>query len=291
MERSKYVITDVFINFPQVKEELDDLITRIHRRGVDEVKDEQQQHDICWKLSKMLNSSKQYIQPYIIKSFFIIHIFNLLQIPGGMTLLTTYTVDMLNSVQRNQPVIDGYEATIIISALKVIFLLISAYILYRVGRRPIAIISGIGCSVPAIAIGVIMYCQEGGSIALSAQTEAWINFSLILVYVAMNTLGFYCLTYTMIGEMLPAKVRGFLFGYILALNYLVGGGVTKVYPWMLEVMGIPGVFLLFGVSSAVCTVFVFVFLPETLGRTLEQIEDYFHQPNVMWLSRKKDTRM
>ena len=272
-----------------MKQELDDLVTRIQKREASPVEETEYKHKICWKFSNLLNNSKEYIQPYILKSFFIIHIFNLLQIPGGMGLLTTYTVDMLNAVQRNEPVIDGNEATIVISALKVIFLLISAYILYRIGRRPVAILSGIGSTVPAIIIGIILYMQDSGHMSLSANTEAWINFSLILIYVAMNTLGFYCLTYTMIGEILPTKVRGFLFGYILALNYLIGGGVTKVYPSMLEGMGMRGLFLLFGISNGICTLFVFLFLPETLGRTLEEIEDYFHQPNILWLSRNKGT--
>ncbi|KAJ9597741.1 hypothetical protein L9F63_011349 [Diploptera punctata] len=270
----------------KVKQELDDLVTRIHTQKAETIED-RDQHDICWKFSKIISNSKEYIQPYILKSFFIIHIFNLLQIPCGLGLLTTYTVDMLNAIQRNEPVISGYDATIIISALKVVFLLISAYILYRVGRRPIAIISGIGSSLPAIAISVLLYIQDGDNKIMSANDEAWVNFSLVLVYVIMNTLGFYCLTYTMIGEMLPAKVRGFLFGYILALNYLVGGGVTKAYPSMVDAFQMKGLFLMFGISNVICTLFVFIFLPETFGRTLEEIEDYFHEPNLTWFGRRK----
>ncbi|PSN44752.1 hypothetical protein C0J52_10736 [Blattella germanica] len=268
----------------KVKQELENLATRLQKHETEDKSDDHQQGG-CWKI---LKNKEQYFEAYILKSFLIIHIFNLLQIPGGMGLITLYTVDILNAVQGSVQVVDGNVATIVISAVKVVFLLLSSYLLYRVGRRPMAVISGIGSALPALATAAILYCQSGRILDLDHGTLAWLNFVLVLLYVASNTLGFYCLTYTMIGELLPAKVRGFLFGYIMALNYLVGGGFAKAYPLMLRAMGMEGLFLMFGLSCLLCTLFVFLLLPETLGRTLEEIEDYFHQPNIMWISRKRN---
>lgn len=266
----------------KVKEELENL--KSHLKENEEQREKEDRHNIFFKLRKFV---KQYTAPYILKPFLIIHVFNLLQITGGMGLLTFYTVDFLNKVQGTDQVVNANVGTIIISAVKVVGLLLTAYLVYHIGRRPITIISGIGSTIPMLAVAVILYVtylQDGTT--MPPGTIAWTNFILIVIFNAMNTLGFYSLTYTMIGEVLPSKVRGFLFGYISAVNYLGNGGLAKAYPSMLSAMGMHGLFFLFGATNAVCTLFVYLFLPETLNKTLEEIEDCFHQPNIMWISRK-----
>jgi hypothetical protein len=63
--------------------------------------------------------------------------------------------------------------------------------------------------------------------------------------------------------------------------------IAKVFPAMLHTMGSHGVFWMFGISSLLGTLFVYLFFPETKGKSLEEIEDYFAEKNVMWLTRKK----
>jgi SP family facilitated glucose transporter-like MFS transporter 8 len=99
--------------------------------------------------------------------------------------------------------------------------------------------------------------------------------------------GFFALPSIMLGETQPSNVRGFACAYIYAMNDLLLGGFLKLYPWMLTALQIHGLFLLFGISCAVCTIFLYFFLPETQGLTLQQIEDYFLQPNIMWITRNR----
>jgi hypothetical protein len=99
--------------------------------------------------------------------------------------------------------------------------------------------------------------------------------------------GFFALPSIMIGETQPSHIRGLACGYIYTMNDLILGGALKMYPWMSSTLQIHGLFLLFGISCAVCTIFVYFFLPETQGLTLQQIEDYFLQPNIMWTTRHR----
>jgi SP family facilitated glucose transporter-like MFS transporter 8 len=87
------------------------------------------------------------------------------------------------------------------------------------------------------------------------------------------------------GELLPAKIRGYVRGHILAGTYLGFFVTTKIFPWLCDLLGIHGVFGLFSFTAAIGTLFMYFFLPESNEKSLSQIENYFYQPNVMWVGR------
>jgi SP family facilitated glucose transporter-like MFS transporter 8 len=122
---------------------------------------------------------------------------------------------------------------------------------------------------------------------ISPKIEANITLASILIYAGSMSFGFFALPSLMIGETQPSHVRGFTCGYIYTMNDLLLGAVVKLYPWLSSSLQIHGLFMFFGISCVMCTIFVYLFLPETQGLTLQQIEDYFRQPNIMWVTRNK----
>jgi hypothetical protein len=91
----------------------------------------------------------------------------------------------------------------------------------------------------------------------------------------------------MVGEILRSKIRCVGGAYIFTTNDIGMFFATKVFPSVVKAVGIHGLFWIFGVSSLLCSLFLYLMLPETKGRSLVQIEEYFLQPNVLWLTRKK----
>ena len=228
-------------------------------------------------------------KPRILKAFFIIHLFNILQVPCGLNILTYYTIDILSKTRKDETqVMDDYYTTVLISAVRFIIILISSVFMLRVGRRILAIISGTLSSLSALCLGIILYLDttKFGSL-FTPQLEANVTFALIIIYAGSMSFGFFALPSVMIGETQPSHIRGFACGYIYTMNDLILGGFLKMYPWMSTTLQMDGLFLLFGISCVVCTIFVYFFLPETQGLTLQQIEDYFLQPNIMWITRHK----
>jgi len=169
---------------------------------------------------------------------------------------------------------DDYYTTVLISGVRFFTVLISTVVMLRAGRRTLAMISGILSTLSALCLGIL-------------QLEANLTFALVITYVFGRSFGFFALPSTMTGERQPSHFRGFACGYIYTMNDLLLGGFLKLYPWMLTTLQIHGLFLLFGISCAVCTIFLYFFLPETQGLTLQQIEDYFLQPNIMWITRRR----
>jgi len=169
---------------------------------------------------------------------------------------------------------DDYSNNVIVSGVRFITTLISTALILRAGRRTLAMISGILSSLSALCLGIL-------------QLEDNLTFAIVIIYVCGMSFGFFALPTIMIGETQPSNFRGFACGYIYTMNDLLLGGFLKMYPWMSTTIQIHGLFLLFGISCAVCTIFVYFFLPETQGLTLQQIEDYFMQPNIMWITRHR----
>jgi hypothetical protein len=149
-------------------------------------------------------------------------------------------------------------------------------------------ISGTLSSLSALCLGIILSLSRTKfGLPITPQLEANVTFALINIYAGSMSFGFFSLPAIMIGETQPSHIRGFACGYIYTMNDLLLGGFLKIYPWMSITLQIHGLFLLFGISCAVCTIFLYLFLPETQGLTLQQIEDYFMQTNIMWITRHK----
>lgn len=155
---------------------------------------------------------------------------------------------------------------------------IACVLLLRLPRRTLVLASGAGTAACTLALAVVLAQGRGTGIAPPL---------LLLSYVAFNTLGFFLLPGLMIGELLPTRVRGLCGGYIFCVFNAVLFGFTKLYPVMVRGFGMAGVFGLFGVSAAIATVVLFLMLPETKGKSLLQIEQYYQKPNILWVTRDK----
>ncbi|XP_049861552.1 spidroin-1-like [Schistocerca gregaria] len=117
--------------------------------------------------------------------------------------------------------------------------------------------------------------------------EAPALVACLLLYIAANTAGFFVLPIVATGELLPARVRGIAGGYIYFFFNLVLFAVAKLFPLAVRAVGVSGVFWAFGAFSLLGTVLMYLAVPETKGRTLNQVEDYFDGENALWVTRRK----
>ncbi|KAJ9586663.1 hypothetical protein L9F63_019765 [Diploptera punctata] len=252
----------------QVREELKQLSTRLQPH----------QH------TNFKQNIKRCLQGHIMKPFLIIHTYNILQIFCGLGLFTYYTIDFVSKIRKSYQILDDYLTTILISVIRLAVTIASSLLMVKFGRRTISMISSACSSMSALALSLLLYLQSSNSVTQMA--EAYASFILVMLYVGSVFFGLFMLPSLMIGETQAPHVRGLTCGYIYTMNDVVLGGIVKLYPWLSDNLKMEGLFLVFGISCVVCTVFVYLFLPETQGLTLQQIEDYFHQPNVLWTTRR-----
>ncbi|KAJ4440271.1 hypothetical protein ANN_08410 [Periplaneta americana] len=169
----------------------------------------------------------QYLQPQVLKPFFIIHIFNLIQVVCGTNLFIFYAVDIISGLKTDGG-LDINLTTNLTSIVRVVFMAASCITLVWVGRRTMSISSGVGSGVAAVILGTLVHFQN---------VPAWFMIVFILLYVAFNTYGFFVLPPSMIGEILPSKIRCVLGAYIFTMNDIAMFVATKVFPSVSRTIG------------------------------------------------------
>ena len=78
--------------------------------------------------------------------------------------------------------------------------------------------------------------------------------------------------WVLFSELFPNKVRGMAISFVGLVNSSVAFLVTFLFPWELENFGNATTFLIYGVIAVIGLVFVMRILPETKGRSLEELE-------------------
>lgn len=204
-----------------------------------------------------------------------------MQTLSGTYLVVFYAVDIISHISEE---IDSFLAAVLTAGIRFLFTIVASVLLIIIGRRALALSSGIGTAISALGLGFYMYFCDLYGIEYSVEIPA----ICLILYVATNTVGFMVLPGIMLGELYPAKVRGLAGGITFMFFNLSLFFTAKTFPFIKNSLGIHGVFWLFGGSSVIACVFLYLVLPETKGRTLSQIEDYFLEKNVMWVTRDRE---
>ncbi|XP_069700027.1 facilitated trehalose transporter Tret1-like [Periplaneta americana] len=233
---------------------------------------------------------KVFLRPHVIKSFVIAFLLMMLQNCTGVHIIMIYSVDIISRVRHgSQDLLDEYAVTNISGFFRFAVLIFLAWLTLRVRRRIIVLSSAIASGICLLSLGTVVIINSKSK-NISERAESWIVISLIFLYIAANTGGIFALPASLVGELIPSKIRGLASGVIFAVNEVAMGGLLKSYPLMLKTMGVHGMFWLFGFFSLLFALFVFLFVPETHNHTLAQVEEYFQGHNILWQNRPKDFR-
>lgn len=231
-------------------------------------------------MTRRKTSWKAFTEPQVLKPLLIINIFNVVQILSGTYLIVFYAVDILSHIDNLK--IDGFLAAVLTACVRFTFTILASVLLGVIGRRPLAMASGLGTAVSALCLGSFLYLQD------DCRSSSYVTALFAFLYVAANTLGFMILPGVMLGELLPSRVRGIAGGVTFMLFNFLLFGTAKVFPLAKAQMGVHGVFWSFGAISLLASVFLFLTLPETKGVTLSRIEDYFAEEGFLWVRRSKE---
>lgn len=251
--------------------ELNQLTTRFEDDKLRE-KQQNEQAQSFWTTC----ATKAVYRPTIIVFLFIVF-FNV----SGTYLIVTYAVDIIADL--NFPLVGKSTATVIMSAIRLTVTILFCWLFIHVPRRKIYLVAGIGSTLSTAALAFYIFADFPG--AVDPATDMCIKGALMTMYVATNT-GFQITPGFMIGELLPAKVRGRVAGYLYTTFSIVVFIITKSFPSMRNLIGIDGILVVWAVASLAATILIYFTVPETRGKSLHEIEDYFRYGG--WVYRHRD---
>jgi major inositol transporter-like SP family MFS transporter len=146
--------------------------------------------------------------------------------------------------------------------------IVGIVLLGRMNRRPLLItgFAGVAGSQAALAICFTLPESTLRSYLVLACMVSFVGFVQCFIGIGV---------WLLLSEIFPMAIRGFAMGIAVFVLWIVNATISLVFPSLVGALGAPGTFSIF-VAINLCSIyFVSRFVPETRGRTLEELEDEF----------------
>jgi len=189
----------------------------------------------------------------------------------GINVVLYYATDIFKGMGMSTNA--SLMQTIIVGAVNLTFTTVAIFSVDRFGRKPLQIIGALVMAVSMIALGSSFWLGGKGIIALVA----------MLVYTAGFAVSWGPVTWVLLSEIFPNQIRGKAMALAVAMqwvaNYLVSWSfpILDKNPYLVEHFKHGFAYWIYGGMSILAVLFMIKFVPETKGRSLEQMEKLWHK--------------
>lgn len=193
---------------------------------------------------------------------------------GGAHMFAAYGNTILEAVLDKKQAKDVAWQFTVIDLLRTVCAFLAIFLLKAFKRRTILFTSGILTVLSMSLISVFIYLRKAGLF-----TSGWfldvIPMSLMILYTVTFCLGLVPLNWVICGEVFPLAYRSL--GSTLSTSFLTPSFVVsmKTAPHLYSSVGVEGAFLVYSATLIVFLSVIYILLPETKDRTLQDIEDSF----------------
>ena len=157
-------------------------------------------------------------------------------------------------------------STIGIGIVNVVMTVVAILIVDRVGRKPLLIVGLVGMVISLLVIGGA-FLVPGLSGIIS-----WVTLAGLMLYVASFAVSFGPLLWVMLPEIFPVKARGAGTGLSSLSNWGANFVVAQAFLPLVALIGTTAVFWILAGICVLAGIFIYFIVPETRGRSLEEIE-------------------
>lgn len=162
--------------------------------------------------------------------------------------------------------------TILVGGINVLMTIVAIRYVDRLGRKALLIIGATGMAVCLGLIGLAFY--------LNMQEGYWVLIG-ILLYISFFAISLGPLTFVVVAEIFPNAIRGRAMSVAIFFLWISVFLVSQTFPMLLESIGEAYTFWIYGILSALALAFILKMVPETKGKTLEEIEK-------LWLPTRRN---
>lgn len=157
--------------------------------------------------------------------------------------------------------------TIIVGSVNLIFTVVAIVTVDKFGRKPLMIIGSIGMAVSMLALSFAFYFNAVGIAALI----------FMLMYTAAFAMSWGPVCWVLLSEIFPNSIRGAL-SIAVAAQWIANWIVSLTFPmlndnvWLTKQFNHGFAYWVYGIMSIISAVFIWKMIPETKGKTLEEME-------------------
>ncbi|XP_034248386.1 facilitated trehalose transporter Tret1-like [Thrips palmi] len=181
--------------------------------------------------------------------------------------------------------VDPFQAAILVGLTRLFTGVLAVVLIRKVGNRRLMTTASLGMAVCMMLSGYFTLYPENG-------LDGWVAVGLVLLYVSMSCCGLLTLPWTMTAELFPDRLRDVGQSFAVFTANLIEFAALQLYPTLMNglqygpVTGPVGIQWFFAAVALANVVFAIFFLPETRGKSLQEIEEHY-QFNTLWLGRVK----
>jgi len=161
----------------------------------------------------------------------------------------------------------SFLGQIIFGIANLVFTFIAIWKVDQWGRRPLYITGTIGATISLILTGVLFYLGMTGSILLIVS---------VTLFLACFAFSIGPLKFVVSSEIFPTKIRGKAMGISIMVMWVADTIMGQVTPILLREAGTAATFWIFAFFCLIAFITVYKLLPETKGRSLEEIESFWN---------------
>ena len=151
--------------------------------------------------------------------------------------------------------------TVVMGLVNVVFTVVAIATVDKLGRKPLLIVGSIGMAVGMFAISALSFFNVIGIATLI----------FIIVYTASFMMSWGPICWVLISEIFPNKIRGRAVAIAVAAQWTANYFISSTYPAMMEFSG-GMTYGFYGLMAVLSALFVWKMVPETKGKTLEEME-------------------
>ncbi|MGB6133353.1 MAG: sugar porter family MFS transporter [Acidobacteriaceae bacterium] len=200
------------------------------------------------------------LQPGVRRILLVGVVLAVLQQWSGINILFNYAEEIYRSagLRGSEILLD----IVITGAINLLFTVVAMAFVDRLGRRPLMLIGCCGIAISHLLAGF-------------AYRTGWHGTPVLIL--TLCAIGCYAmtlapLTWVLIAEIFPNRVRSVGVSTAVSMLWISSFALTYSFPFINRAFGNAGAFFTYGSICAAGAVFVYLFVPETKGRTLEEIE-------------------
>ncbi|XP_065205811.1 facilitated trehalose transporter Tret1-like [Planococcus citri] len=188
----------------------------------------------------------------------------------GYSIMIAYTLLVFDRL--NLP-LDSSKVTVLYSTFGFISAFTTPFFMHRFGRKTVLSVSSLGMAIAMVVVGIyeeIFYYESTKMYVLIVPIAFYF-------YVFACNVGVYPIGFIIGGEVFPTEVRGTMNGMYGLFTNFYWATTLKVYPKILHNFGIKGLIWSFATSGVILCLYGKFLLPETKGKTLNEIQEQYFQ--------------
>jgi SP family arabinose:H+ symporter-like MFS transporter len=183
---------------------------------------------------------------------------------SGVNVIIYYATSIFEKIGIGRGSSLGRQA--LIGLVGVVFTLVAMWKVDKFGRRPMLLFGTGAITLILVLLGFTFQALRGGGVFL---------LILFCVYVAIFSATLAPVMWVVISEIFPTPIRGRAMAVGTTSMWVSCGLVAQTFPWLRDHLGIAQTFLIYAALTAPSVLFVWKLVPETKGKTLEQVEFFW----------------